>query len=437
MTFEDAKTLLLARAAERGVDAEVLGSETRELTLGSFEGELNELTHATRGGVGVRVVTGGKTGYAYSEELTDAALAWTLDEAIENAELQDDTDGFLPAGDAHGRSDLIGEGLSADLAAKAAAIHEFETALRGDEHTKQVQMARYTERESSEVLGSTRGADGGYRNGYAVLVGSFIAQKGDSLKQGFDLALDKEFHALDPAATAQDMARRTGRLLGAEPLATGRYRTWFEPPVVAQLLSLLLVALSGKSLAEGKSRFRDKLGERVAASGITLIDDPTLDGGLASRPFDSEGTPARRTVLIDDGVLRSFLHSSATAAKAGHANTGHAARSYKGSLGVAPSNLLLDPGDGVTPGDGVIVTDVMGLHAGANPVSGDLSLQGFGLRVEGGETRPVENFALSGNLFDMLRAVEGVGADTEWRPLGGGVARVPMLEIETLSFGGA
>lgn len=437
MTFDDAKRHLLDVARSRSLDAEVLGTETRELTLESFEGAVSELKHARRGGIGVRVVVDGATGYAYSEELTPSSLEWALDEATENARLQDTDDGFLPEGEARSRSDLIGEGLSGPLDAKAAAVHHLEQALRADPATSQVQIARYTERETQEVLGSTRGTDGGYRNGYAALMASFVAKRGESLKQGWDVALEKEFHALDPATTAETMLASTTRLLGAEPLATGRYRTWFEPTVVASLLGLVLHALSGKSLVEGTSRFEGKLGERVASSLVTVVDDPTLDGGLASRPFDSEGTPARATPLIEAGVLRSFLHNSATARKVGHTNTGHAARSYKSALDVGCTNLVLAPGAGIEPIDGVIVTDVMGLHAGANPITGDVSLQGLGLRVEDGERRPVDNFVFAGNLFAMLEAVSAIGDDPTWRPLAGGAAFVPSLEIDELRFAGS
>ncbi len=437
MTFDDAKRHVLDAARARSLDAEVLGSETRELTLESFEGALSELKHARRGGIGVRVVVDGATGYAYSEELTPSALDWALDEAAENARLQEADDGFLPDGELRPRSDLIGEGLSASLDEKAAAVHQLEDTLRADPATDQIMVARYSERESHDVLGSTRGADGGYRNGYALLAASFVAKRGDSLKQGGDVALAKEFHALDPATTAETMLASTTRLLGAEPLATGRYRAWFEPTVVASLLGLVLYALSGKRLVEGTSRFAGRLGERVASSLVTLVDDPTLDGGLATRPFDSEGTPAQRTPLIDGGVLRSFLHNSATARKAGHANTGHAARSYKSALDVGCSNLVLAPGAGIEPVDGVIVTDVMGLHAGANPVTGDVSLQGLGLRVEDGRRRPVENFVFAGNLFAMLEAVSAIGDDPTWRPLAGGAALVPSLEIDELRFAGS
>lgn len=436
MTFAEARRYLLEQAKAANLDAEILATESRELSLESFEGDLAQITQATQAGIGVRVVKGGKTGYASTEERSNEALDWVLQEATENADLQSDTGGFLPAGQALGHKDLISEGLSAPIEEKAQAALDLEAGLRQDERTDQVPLARYTERESEVSLSSTKGADGGYRNGYTFLLGSLIMRQGDSLKQTYDFSFEKEFHALEPGKTALEMIRKTSRLLGAEPLKTGRYRAYIEPQAFAQLMGLFVFMLSGKTVMEGKSRFGDKLGQQVASDLFTLIDDPLLPGGKGNRPFDSEGTPAQTLHLIDDGRLNSFMHNSATARALGQENTGHASRSYKGTLGVGPSNLFVKPGAGVSFEKGVIITDVMGVHAGANPISGDFSLQAFGLNVEGGEvTHPVENFAVSGNLLELLTDITGVGDELEWYPQDGMIG-APMIEVAELSFAG-
>ena len=135
------------------------------------------------------------------------------------------------------------------------------------------------------------------------------------------------------------------------------------------------------------------------------------------------GLRARAVTLIERGVLRSFLHNSYTARKAGHENTGHASRSYRSTLGVGFSNLSLQTGEGVDLVDGVLVTDLLGLHAGANPITGDLSLQAFGIKIEGDERYPVENFVISGNLFELLKRVSAVGDESEWHFAAGAIRR--------------
>ncbi len=438
MTFEEARDYLLQKAKALGIDAEVLATHTRELTIQAHGGKVEEITQATQGGIGVRVVVEGKTGYAYTEERTPEALDWVVQEAHENALLQSETGGFLPAGGALGQHDLLGEGLSAPLEHKRQAALDLEAGLRADARVKQVQMTRYSERETQATLGSTQGVAGAFRNGYALLLTSAIMAEGGSLKQGYEFDLSKEFHALEPGRTAQAFLQKTGRLLGARPLKTGRYKAYFEPKAFGQLLGMMgWFLLSAKNVLEGKSLLAGKLGQKVASEMFTLVDDPTLPDGLASRPFDAEGTAAKRTVFIENGLLRTFAHNSETARKMGAPNTGHASRSYKGVLGVAPTNLFVQPGQGVKQDDGIIISDLMGLHAGANPISGEFSLQALGLKVEGGELAyPVENFTVAGNFLELLSNITALGTELEWNPLMG-IVGSPMVEVAELSFAGA
>lgn len=437
MTFDEAKRWLLDEARRLVVDLEVLGSLQRELRINAQDGKAGETTVSTRGGVGLRVVTGGRVGYASTEDLAEESLAWALSEAIENASLQKGGGAALPAGEALGRHDLLDEGLSGSVAEKRDMALSLEASLRRDERVQAVQYALYAESQGETVIGSTRGVDGSYRDGGAMMVSSVVMREGASVKQGFEQEAANDFHQLDPGRTALRAIEGLGRLLGARPLTTGRRRAVFEPRVVGTLLRLLVYALSGKTLAEGKSALAGKLGQRIAADLLTIVDDPTLPGGLASRPFDSEGTRSRRTVLVERGVLRSFLHNTDTAARTGQETTGHAHRSYSGTLGVAPTNLILEPGAGIAPGDGVLVTDLMGVHAGANPITGDVSVQAMGLETVGGETFPVDDFAVSFNLFELLRRVEEVGDDSETRPLmGGGAVVVPSIAVPDVSFAG-
>lgn len=434
MTFDEARAYLLKRAEAEDVDAEIIADETRELTLDAFGGVLSETTQAVRGGLGLRVIKDGKTGYASSEELTQEALDWVLSEAVENAELQSSGEAALPAGRALGYQDLLSEGLSAPADEKGEAALAFEGNLRSDPQLKQVVLARYSEKEYQFALSSTKGAEGGYRNGYAAIGGVALLVEGESIKQGYDIKVERDFHLLEPGNTAQEILAKTRRHLGAKPLTSGRYTAYFEPKAFTQLFGLLEYMLSGKTLAEGKSRFLGKLGKQVANTRFTLVDDATLDGGLASRPFDSEGVLSQRLELIESGVLKAFMHNTATAAKTGHQSTGHASRSYKGVLEVSSSNLFLAPGEGVDVRNGVVITGLSGLHAGANPITGDISLQALGLKYEAGElVYPVENFVISGNLCDWLLRIASLGSAVEWYQ----TKAAPMVEIPDVSFAGS
>lgn len=439
MTQAEARAWLLRQAAEHGVDLEVLGTSERTLTIEARDGRTSDVSLAEQGGLGLRVIRNGRAGYASTEEFTEEALGWTLAEAIANAEIQEgDHVAFLPAGAPAGEHDLTDEGLSAPLSEKAGAVVELERNLSADARVHALQFARYGENTREVEVSSTRGVAGGFRHGHAHLMSAVVMREGDSTKQGWHVDIQGTFHALEPGRTAQEALEATGRHLGAVPLSTGRRRTILEPDVTATLLQLLLFSLSGKNLAEGRSLLEGKLGQQVAASSVTIIDDPLLRGGVASRPFDAEGTPAERLVVVENGILKSFLHNSDTAARTGQENTGHAGRTYRSTLDVAASNFFLEPGSGVTHEDGtIIVTDVMGVHAGANPLTGDVSVQAMGLEVQGGETAPVDNFALSFSLFGLLEKIEEIGTDFEWRPVPGGICGAPSIAVPDVSFGGS
>jgi PmbA protein len=436
MTFEQAKNYLLEKAAALGLGAEVLASQKRIFSLAASASLIEEITSSTRGGVGLRVVQQGKTGYAYTEERTPQALDWVLQEAIENAQLQDDTSGFIAQGQVLGHHDLLGEGLSSSQEHKTKAVLELEKTLASHSRTKQIVEALYEEQEDQTIMGSTQGLSGSFRTGISQLYATAVMGEAENVKQGAFGAVSKEFHTLDPSHTAHMLLEKTERLLDAKPLKTGKYPAYFEPKAFAQLWGVMgEFMVSAQNALEGKSPLQHKLGQRIAASLLSVIDDPTLENGLYSRPFDAEGTPAARTVLIDQGIFRTFLHNTQTASKLQQPNTGHAQRSYKSTLDIGYSNLYIVPGAGCTPENGIVITDLAGLRAGANPITGDFSIQALGLLVQDGEVQhAVENFTVSGNFLALLEKIVALGSELEWdlrTDIGS-----PMAHIEQLSFAG-
>jgi PmbA protein len=434
MTFEEAKNYLLEQARQAKVEAEVLAIETRELSLKAFEGKLEDITSAIKGGLGIRVEVGGKIGYASSEERSQEALDWMLQEAIENANLQTTTDGFIPMGSALGKQDLLDEGLSGDLAQKRAMPLEMERIIRKDKRTDQVESTQYSEYDSEVLVGSTKGSSGSYRTGAAYVGGSIIMTDGKVKKSGWEYKAKREVNALEPGQTALELVEKTARHLGAKPLKTGKYRAYFEPKAFVSLLRVFGEMLSAQNVLEGQSKLANRLGDKIGSALVTLVDDPMLADGLGSQPFDAEGTKSQRLVLIERGVLKSYIHNSYTARKLSLNNTAHASRSYNSVLSVDFSNLFLEAGSGVTLQDGIIVTDLMGVHAGANAISGDFSLQALGLKVEAGESvHAVENFAVAGEWLELLQNIVGLGERLEWQ----GSLGSPMVEVAELSFAGA
>jgi PmbA protein len=214
-------------------------------------------------------------------------------------------------------------------------------------------------------------------------------------------------------------------LLGATKPPSRRVTVVLDPFVTAQFLGVISSTVDGESVVKGRSLFRDRLGEQVAADIVTLVDDPTNPLAYTATELDGEGLAARRNVLIDGGTLRQFVHSSYSARRAGTTSTGNAIRGgYAGTPGVGCLALQLQPGTrpqaeliaGID--DGLLVQSVVGLHSGVNPVSGDFSTGASGMLITGGEIgAPVRELTIASTLQRMLLDVVEVGGDVDWLPM--------------------
>jgi PmbA protein len=240
-----------------------------------------------------------------------------------------------------------------------------------------------------------------------------------------------------PAEVGRIAAERALRRLHARKIATERVPVLFEPRTARTLIGSLFEAVSGDAIYRKASYLADKLGRRIAAECVTVVDDATLPGLLGTAPFDDEGVPGRRTVIVDRGVLASYLLNTYTARKLGLKTTGNASRGLAGNAGVGHGNLYLAAGDR-SPGEilgslrrGLLVTELMG--SGVNIVTGDYSRGAAGLWVEDG--RPVvavSEVTISGSLQEMLDGIESVGSDLEFR----GAVAAPTLLIREMTVSG-
>jgi PmbA protein len=239
-------------------------------------------------------------------------------------------------------------------------------------------------------------------------------------------------------AIGDKAARRAVRMLGARKVKTARVPVVFDPFMAAAFIGSLSGAVAGDQVHKKASFLADKLGERIAPESVTLVDDGLLPRGLGTSPFDGEGVACRRTAIVERGVLRSYLYDCATARKARWHSTGNAARSYANLPSIGLNNLYLERGERTpeqilsTVRSGLYVTAVLG--RGADPVTGDYSVGANGLWIENGELAfPVQEVTVAGNVLEMLRAIDAVGSDLEFR---GSVAS-PTLRIAEATVSGA
>ncbi len=239
-------------------------------------------------------------------------------------------------------------------------------------------------------------------------------------------------------ATDEALAR-----LGATTVKTGKYDVIFDRRRVRSLLGAYSSIFSGKAALQGLSLLKGKEGEQIACEKLTLIDDPFYAENPVKCAFDAEGVPTREKTLIEKGVLKTLLYDLTNARKAGVTTTGNAARGYADPVSVAPYCLRIEAGEETREemiarmGDGLYVTEMKGLHAGANAVTGDFSIESAGFLVENGKlTRPVRSFTVAGNFFELLKAVDGVANNVEMGSPARSAIAAPDVLVRGLSVAG-
>ncbi|HEV2787416.1 MAG TPA: TldD/PmbA family protein, partial [Solirubrobacteraceae bacterium] len=413
------------------------------------DGEVDSLSSAETRGVGVRVIAGGRQGYASTAAVTEDALSEALDEARSNAAVAtpDDANGLPEVEEPADVGDLVREALlTTPVERKIELARALEAAARAvDPRVRGVDTAKYADAFVSAALVSTRGLERSASSTDAWAYVMPLAVAGDETQTGLGLTMGREPDELDVDAAGRDGAQRALRLLGATKPQSRRLPIVLDPYAAASFLGVLAAALSAEAVMKGRSLFAERMGDTGAAAVGDLVDDGLRPVGPATAPWDAEGVPQQRTSVIGGGVLRSYLHDTWSARRSGDGarSTGNASRAgFKSSPGIAPTNLYLEPGvlevEAVLrdAGEALYVQDVVGLHSGANPVSGDVSVGVTGLMVrDGAFAEPVREATVATTLVDLLRGVVAVGADLRFFPFGGALGGSTVL-VEQMTVAG-
>jgi PmbA protein len=415
--------------ARDGEAVEVYLTRGTDTEVRVYEGEVESLSSATSAGGGVRVVAGGRQGFAYAGSLDEDVLGETLADARDNA-LFSSPEPWVglpePDGVAQVPLDLWRDELvSFPTERKVSAAMDLERTVRAsDPRIRQVELVTWADSWGEMAIASSLGILAVDSSTACYLAAEAVAGEGDDSQVAYGYTVGRSPSELEPDKAANDAVSRAVRLLGATKPRSAHLPVVMEPRVSSQLLGLLGSVLSGEMVLKGISLFAGHLGETVAAGLFTLVDDPTEQAAWGAATFDGEGLACRRNVMIEDGVLRCFLYDSTSARRAGTSTTASAVRAgYKSAPGVGARAICLAPGTSspeqvlAQVGDGLLVQSVTGVHSGVNPVSGDFSVGAEGLMVRGGElAEPVRELTIASTIQRMLLGVVGLGNDLEWLP---------------------
>jgi PmbA protein len=417
---------VVAMARKAGAhEADVMLQTSTEFNVQVRKGEVETLTQSGSKGLGLRVFVDGRMGFAATSDFdlpvlerlveSTVALASVADRKAENG--LPDTPAPEPRPELKIYDPTI-ESLPIDQ--KIAMAKQCEAAAyAADPRVTNSEGAGFGSGTTYTVLANSRGVNASYHSSGCSVYCQPLAEEDGKKQVDYEYSFTRELERLEnPEEVGRKAAMRVVRKLGARKVATQSAAVVFDRRVAARIWAGVMAALNGDMVFKEMSFLKDKLGRKVAAESVTLVDDGTLVGGTGSAPFDGEGLPTRRNVLIEHGVLKMFQYDTETARKVGNGaeSTANARRSYNSSPSIGPFNLYLLAGN-VTQDEiiaalpnGFFVTDMMG--SGVNPVTGDFSTGASGVWIEDGRlTYPVEEVTIASSMESLLNGIERIGSD--------------------------
>jgi len=440
MNRMDTAEKLVETALKLGAeDAEAFVADTAEVDIRIKDGQVESVSHTDTSGYGLRILRQGKMGFASSNHYHPGDAEKIIARLIKYTDQHtaDEHNVFPDPVEKQGPDEIPGafdEGLATipieEKIRKAVAIEDVARAV--DSRIVQVPWLQYGDFSMRYAIVSSRGIKGESRKSESFGAAMALAM-GDNgndrnaagnTQTGTGIDVKAAFSELDPESVGRKAAEFALRMLGAKDGKTDEIEGVFPPDTGYNFINLVVEMCAADLVQKKKSLYTGKLRQKVASDTVNIVDDGLLPGGLGSIAVDSEGVPATRKEIIKNGVLSSFLYDSYTAHRGETQSTGNAMRrTFTSRPYIAPTNFFMEPG-GISRDSllskvkrGLYVTEVSGLHASVDRVTGNFSIPAKGLIIENGDlTAPVSNITISGNIFDFFKSIDAVADDLTWEP---------------------
>ncbi len=442
MTYQEFSKQAMAYAASSGCDScELFYASGDSFEVNANGGEIDRYSVSKEAGVSARVSIGGHEGYAYTELIDEPEKL--VDHAIDNARCVESDDEhpmqtrqtYKEVKRADSALKTFSETERIALAKKMEAL-----CLAADPRVKRVVYCTAGYDAGSVVMENSLGLCAERASNSSVIYVMPSVQDGEEIQTGFAFRMGQD--AADAEGCAKEAVEDALGKLGGKPVESGCYRVILKPYAVCDLLAAFSSMFSADEAQKGTSLLAGKEGQTIASGIITLWDDPF--DPVAPRAFDGEGTPCVKKAVIENGKLMTLLHNLKTAKKVKTETTGNASRrSAAAAVGVAPTVFRIEPGNKNIDelyrelGDGLVIAELEGLHAGVDPVSGDFSLKASGFLVKDGTvTQPVSNITIAGNFVTMMKDVVSVGNDLRYGMPQGGFFGAPSMLVSGLTVAG-
>ncbi|MBE0460441.1 MAG: TldD/PmbA family protein [Candidatus Aminicenantes bacterium] len=434
---------LVKKCMQKGTDeAEVYIDTGRNLSIEVRNGEIETVQEASAHGVGFRVFVEKRMSFSSCNDFSDSAIEKAISSAVEMAKkTTSDENNGLPDDK---RITKI-EGLydpqiqQVPMEKKISLAKRVEELAMKDSRITKSAGAGYSETEREVFLANSKDLSKSYKESACSFGVSVVAEKGEQKSSGWEFCSRRYFADLKPAEeVALKAAKEAYSMLDSRMVKTQEASVIFDPDVARAILGGILAAVNGERVLQGASFLAKKMNQKIGSELITIIDDGTHTKGLGSKPFDGEGVPTQKRVIIEKGVLKGFMYNTIVAKHAGVKSTGNASRGGYTSLpGIGAHNFYMDKG--TYSQEEIIKATKKGLFLkgitgyGINPVNGNFSGGASGFWVENGKIMfPVKGLTIAGNAFEMFNNIDMVGNDLDLNRS----FTAPSFRIKTILIGG-
>lgn len=440
------KNQLFSKAYNFGFsDFEVYFSSSKSVKVSVFKGEIENFKNSENGGVSFRGIFNGKMGYSYSEKVHPSIIDDLLISAKQNSTIIDDLEEeeIFSGSKVYPNLQTFYEPLqyisSKDLI--NSCINMEKAALSFSDKIFSCNYCSVGKVYSYTYIANSNGLELDKKENYIYAFLNTLAKEGNHIKSGSATFVGFDFDKFDPVSLASESALKAIKSLGATSLVSGKYNVIFQNDAFAELFSCFINSFSAEFVQKGFSLLKGKLNSLVFSPLITILEDPLKVDGVASSPFDSEGVACFSKTIVEKGVLKTFLYNLKSAKKDNVKSTGNGFKSnFKSPVSTDVTNFFIQNGT-ISKDDlicsvknGVLITEISGLHSGINSISGDFSLLAQGFLIENSTiTTPIEQITVSGNFFNILENVVSISDDLKFLDSGVGA---PSIFVGKLDISG-
>lgn len=419
-----------------------VSKKSSSLTFYHGKPEKNEIANVT--GVSITGIVDGRLGTISSERLEEDYLIEKLDNLKENALLQekDEEQDFYEGDKVYPEVKTFYKGeREATTKEKIEFLEEVDRTIRKNQDINDIASLELIEEEEVVKLINTKGLNLERKVNHIFSYGYAQGLKEGEVVTGMEWELFQTLKDVNPQKLGERVVEDTVSQFKGDSIKSGEYKVVLKSSEVSSILEAMSSSFSAEKVQNGLSKLEGKLGEKMFSDKLTLVDDPLLDFGPGSTPFDDEGVATERTILIEKGEVKSFLHNRKTAKKDGVKSTGNGFKNgVRGKLNVRKTNLIVKKGETSFEGllelvqDGIYITELAGLHSGLNPITGEFSLQANGFLIKDGKKgTPVKLITVAGDFFKVFKDIEEVGSDFRMNYTGIGS---PSIFIKSMVIAG-